>query len=102
MTSDDKDKREARSLLLVIVIAMALLMVAGALFLLVAGDAIHAVFAPGLGLKQSAVIAFFVTTALLIVFAISAGDGLLGELQFVLGSFFTFFVIIWLMIAWIF
>jgi hypothetical protein len=36
------------------------------------------------------------------VFAVSAGDGLLGEIQFILGGFFLFFVIIWLLVAWIF
>jgi hypothetical protein len=38
----------------------------------------------------------------MIVFAISSGDGLLGEIQFILGGFFLFFVIIWLLVAWIF
>jgi hypothetical protein len=34
--------------------------------------------------------------------AIAAGDGLLGEIQFMLAAFGGFFVISWLMIAWIF
>jgi hypothetical protein len=38
----------------------------------------------------------------MIIFAISAGDGLLGEIQFILGGFFLFFVIIWLLVAWVF
>jgi hypothetical protein len=33
---------------------------------------------------------------------VASGDGLLGEIQFVLIAFFLFFIIIWLMIAWIF
>lgn len=98
MTSDDKDKREARSILLAIVVVLTLAAIAAALLLPMLGG----IFAPGLGLKESAVIAFFVTVVLLVVFTLAAGDGLLGELQFILAGFFTFFTILWLMIAWIF
>lgn len=59
-------------------------------------------FTPGLDLRNAAVIAFFVTVATLVVFAFAAGDGLLGELQFMLGDFVSFFLIFWLFIAWIF
>jgi hypothetical protein len=59
-------------------------------------------FAPGLGFTDSAVISFFVTIVIMIIFAISAGDELLGEIQFILGGFFLFFVIIWLLVAWFF
>ncbi len=59
-------------------------------------------FTPGLDLRNAAVIAFFVTVATLVVFAFAAGDGLLGELQFILGGFVSFFLIFWLFIAWIF
>jgi hypothetical protein len=59
-------------------------------------------FTPGLDLRNAAVIAFFVTVATLVVFAFAAGDGLLGELQFMLGGFVSFFLIFWLFIAWIF
>ena len=55
-----------------------------------------------MGLKDSAIIALFATIIIMIVFAIAAGDGLLGEVQFMLGGFFSFFVILWLLIAWIF
>jgi len=57
---------------------------------------------PGLGLKTSAIIAFFTTVTIMTVFAVASGDGLLGEVQFILGAFFAFFVIIWLLLAWIF
>lgn len=66
------------------------------------GEITGGIFNEGLGLKDAAVISFFITIAVLVVFAISAGDGLIGELQFVLGGFFSFFIVIWLMIAWIF
>jgi len=37
-----------------------------------------------------------------VVLALAAGDGLLGELQFMIGAFVSFFVVIWLLVAWIF
>lgn len=102
MNSDDKDKREARTLLLAIVVVLTLAAIAIALLLPILGVISADIFAAGLGLKQSAVIAFFITVVLLVIFALAAGDGLLGELQFILAGFFTFFTILWLMIAWIF
>ncbi|MFT5889857.1 MAG: hypothetical protein ACI9BO_002685, partial [Zhongshania sp.] len=57
---------------------------------------------PGMGLKDAAIAAFFTTVVTLVIFAVAAGDGLLGELQFMLGGFFSFFLVLWLMIAWIF
>jgi hypothetical protein len=39
---------------------------------------------------------------LVALLAIVSGDGLLGEVQFVLAAFFLFFIVFWLMIAWIF
>jgi len=59
-------------------------------------------FSEGVGLKDAAVISFFVTTLLMVVLALAAGDGLLGELQFMIGAFVSFFVVIWLLVAWIF
>ena len=55
-----------------------------------------------MGLKDAAVVSFFVTVVIMIVFAITAGEGLLGEIQFILAAFFVFFIILWLLIAWIF
>lgn len=57
---------------------------------------------PGLGLKQAALWGFGVTFVMFIVFAVVAGEGVLGELEFMLLGFFLFFVIITLLIAWIF
>jgi hypothetical protein len=37
-----------------------------------------------------------------LVFAVAAGDGLIGEIQFIIPGFFLFFVFFWLMLAWIF
>jgi len=60
------------------------------------------VFAPGIGLKTAAIIAVVVSVVLLLVMTAAAGDGLLGEVQFVIPGFFLFFVFFWLMTAWVF
>jgi hypothetical protein len=59
-------------------------------------------FEPGVGLKMASIIGFFVTTTLFIVLAIFAGDGLLGEIQFMIGGFLLFYLIFTVMIAWVF
>lgn len=102
MGSDDKDKRQARATLIAIILVLLLAVIATALLLPMLGELSSGVFSQGIGLKSAAVISFFVTTILLVMLALVSGDGLIGELQFVLGGFFTFFIIIWLMIAWIF
>lgn len=56
----------------------------------------------GLGLKPAAAISFGVTIVVLVGLLVAAGDGLIGEFQFVLPAFFLFFVFNWLLIAWIF
>lgn len=99
---DDKDKNESRKIALAL-IALVVLLGGAMLFMLPALLDIVAVhFSPGLGMKDAAVISFFVTAVIMIVFAIASGDGILGELEFILGGFFIFFVIIWLLIAWVF
>ena len=62
----------------------------------------NAALAPGIGLKTAALWGFGTTVVLFLVFAMVAGDGILGELPFMLGAFFTFFAILTLLIAWIF
>ncbi|WP_372864117.1 hypothetical protein [Spongiibacter sp.] len=81
---------------------LALLVLASAMMMPLLSSFIEQHFSPGLGLRDAAVIAFFVTVITLVVFAFAAGDGLLGELQYILGGFFSFFLVFWLMIAWIF
>jgi|SRR5690554_448739 len=102
MNSDNRDKREARSILLAILALLIVAAIAALLLLPALATTVDTLFSPGLGLKPAAVIAFFVTLVLLVVLALAAGDGLLGELQFILAGFFAFFIIFWLMIAWIF
>ena len=59
-------------------------------------------FEPGVGLKMASIIGFIVVTILFIVFAIFAGDGLFGEIQFMIGGFLLFYLIFTVMIAWVF
>lgn len=100
--SDNRDKAESRRLAVVLVSLVAVIGLGALLMLPALGDIAATQFEPGLGLRDAAVIAFFTTAILFIIFAIAAGDGLLGELQFMLGGFFLFFFIIWLLIAWVF
>lgn len=99
---DSKDKKEARMLAVVLLVMFVALAVAAALALPALTELAATHLAPGLGLKDAALIAFFATLVIMVVFAVAAGDGFLGEIQFMLLSFFAFFVIIWLLLAWIF
>lgn len=102
--SDRRDRKEALRLLAAALTALLLLvLIAGAgayyLFGLNASDP----FAPGLGLKDAAVISFAVSLVVILVMAVvSGGDAILGELPFTILGFLIFFVVFWLMIAWIF
>jgi len=99
--TETRDRREAR----LIVIALGVLVLVGliaAVFALPAlADFSATHLEPGLGLKGAAIASFVVTFVTFVVFAIAAGDGLIGELQFMLLGFFAFFVILWLLIAWV-
>lgn len=100
--TDNKDKDESRKIAIILVSLVIVLGVAIFLTFPTLSEIAVVHLSPGLNLKDSAVISFFVTLVIMIVFAVSSGDGLLGEIQFILGGFFLFFVIIWLLIAWIF
>lgn len=63
---------------------------------------INAALEPGVSLKSSAKYAFVLTLMVLSFFAVVAGDGLLGEIQYILPAFLIFFVFNWLLIAWVF
>lgn len=99
---DRKDKLEARKVLITLIALLFLLGIAVWLLLPEISSFAQTQLAPGLGLKSAAVIAFFITTVLMIIMAIASGDGLIGELPFMLGGFLLFYVIIWLSMAWIF
>lgn len=100
--TDRKDKHQARTLAVALGALLLALGVAAFLMLPQLAELVINHLSPGVGVKDAAVISFFVTVVILVVFAIAAGDGLLGELQFVLASFFMFFVIVWFLVAWIF
>jgi hypothetical protein len=101
---DDRDRREAARLLLAAAIAILVLIVAaGAGMYLLMDLGPSDPFAPGLGLKGAAIISFGVSLVLILVMAVvSGGDAIFGELPFTIAGFLVFFVIFWLMIAWIF
>ena len=80
----------------------AIIAIAGGAIFLFFGPAIMEATSSGIGLRTAAIIAFFLSLIVIIVMAITAGDGLIGELPGMLGGFFAFFVVSWLMIAWIF
>lgn len=85
-------------------IAVSALVLAGlvAVFLLPLGQEAMATMNEGIGLKSAALWGFGTTVALFVLFAVVSGDSLIGEVQFLLGSFFGFFLILTLLIAWIF
>ncbi len=89
-------------LLAVALLAAVLLLGLLVLFLLPAAAPVAASLNEGLGLRDAAPWGFGVTLALFLVLAVAAGDGLIGELQFMLGSFFSFFLILTVLIAWVY
>lgn len=98
----DPGKRSELRTWAVVLSVVGVLIVAGAWFALPLLDGGVEALNAGVTLKTAALWSFGVTVVLLIVFAIAAGDSLIGELQFMLAGFFAFFVIITLLIAWIF
>lgn len=97
--SDLEDRRVSIRLFLIVALVI---VVAAAFLVFVVGPAIAEFFAPGLGLKSAALIAFGATLVVMVVMAVAAGDGLLGELQYMIAGFGGFFVVLWLLIAWAF
>ncbi len=102
---DHRDRKEAARLLLAAAIAILLLIVivgAGLYFIMgIGGDSDP--FSAGLGLKGAALVAFSVSLVVILIMAVvSGGDAIFGELPFTIAGFLIFFVIFWLMIAWIF
>jgi len=101
---DQRDRTEAMYLLIAAAIALLLLIVIiGAGIYLVVGLGEADPFSAGLGLKNAAIVAFGVSLAVILIMAVvSGGDAIFGELPFTIAGFLIFFVIFWLMIAWIF
>jgi len=102
---DRRDRKEATRLFVAAALSLVLLVViVGAglyYFTEVMGPSDP--FSEGLGLKNAALISFAVSfIAILIMAVVSGGDAIFGELPFTIVGFLIFFVIFWLMIAWIF
>lgn len=98
----DTQESKISSKILVILLILAIVFVGAVL--IVAPDVSNTMdaFSQGVGFKDAAIYSFFTTLVLMIILAMAGGDGLIGELQFLLSGFLVFFVIIWLFIAWIF
>ncbi|MGH6864856.1 MAG: hypothetical protein ACREDO_01435 [Methyloceanibacter sp.] len=103
---DRRDRKEATRLFVAVSIALALLIAigfAGLYYLTGWVGSSSDPFAPGLGLKNAALISFGVSFVSILVMVIaSGGDAIIGELPFTIAGFLIFFVVFWLMIAWIF
>lgn len=100
--SDSRDVKESRLIALLILLLCVVL--GGVLLFLLpsVSEFLQTHISPGVGLKQGAVLSFVLSVVVLLVFAIASGDGLLGEVQFILPAFFAFFILNWLLIAWAF
>jgi len=97
-----QDSADRRLSLLLFLAILGVLGAAVAIGWFVLGPAILGAVEPGVGLRTAAIIAFGLSLVVIVVMAIAAGDGLLGQLPAMLLGFLAFFLICWLMIAWIF
>lgn len=101
-TSDGRDRREA----LRILAGLAVVLVVVALGIFLVWPEVQIISAehlePGLGLKTAFLWGFGLAFAVFVAFAIVSGDGLVGELPVMLGTFLLFWVIFSLVVAWIF
>ena len=100
--SDLKDRNDSRKILLSLTVLFIILILSIIFMFPQFFEILSTSTSTGLGLKDSAVVSFFVSLVLVTVLAMVSGDGLLGEVQFVVVAFFLFFIVFWLMIAWIF
>lgn len=99
---DAKDRNSARAVGLALLMVVVLGLAGLVLLVPALGDFVATSLSPGVDLKDAALASFVVTVVLLVLFALVSGDGLLGELQFMLAGFFSFFAILTVLIAWIF
>lgn len=107
--NDSRDSRDSRIALRVLLgfsglvaFLLALIVLAAAVTLPGMSDWVANTFDAGIGLKNAAILAAFLSVGILVLFALVAGDGLIGEFQFLIPGFFLFFAFFWLMVAWIF
>jgi hypothetical protein len=86
-----------------IALVLLLLIGAGGFYLFTDWLAMSDPFSTGLGLKGAALVALGVSfVAILVMTVASGGDAIFGELPFTILGFLIFFVIFWLLTAWIF
>jgi hypothetical protein len=100
--SDQEDKKDALAIAVVLTVLALVIVVVSLVILPAVSEIVKTRLEPGLGVKDSALIAFFVSLLAVIILAVFAGDGLIGELQFIIPGFFMFYLVIWLQLAWIF
>ena len=94
----EERKTTTRLFLVIAVVVVALV----AVLVIFVAPSVSAALEPGVGLRGAAIAAFLVTLGVIVVLMVSAGDGLIGEIQFTLPAFFVFFLLIWVLIAWVF
>lgn len=99
---DSRDRKSARMAGIALLVLVLVIIAVAALLLPALGDFVATSLTPGVDLKGAALAAFIVTVVLFVLFAAVSGDGLIGELQFMLAGFFSFFLILTFLIAWIF
>ena len=103
---DGKEARRAFGLLmgLSILTAFFIALIVLASFMTLPGLSgwVDGTFNDGIGLKWSALISAIVSILVLVGFAVTSGEGLIGEIQFMISGFFLFFCFFWLLIAWVF
>jgi hypothetical protein len=102
---DRRERQDATRLFVAAAIALIVLITIGAAGIYYFAEMVGSAdaFSEGLGLKNAALISFAVSfVAILVMAVVSGGDAILGELPFTIAGFLIFFVIFWLMIAWIF
>lgn len=99
---DAQDRKAARATGIALLVLVLILIAVAAWLLPAAGDFVNTSLDPGVDLKSAALASFIVTVILFVLFAAVSGDGLIGELQFMLAGFFSFFAILTFLIAWIF
>ena len=100
--SDRKDKAESRKIAIGLVCAVLLLVALSVYLIPSLHNVVETQFSPGVGFKQASIISFIVSLVVLCVLAVASGDGLLGELQFIIPGFFAFFLLNTVLIAWVF
>ncbi|ADC72843.1 conserved hypothetical protein [Thioalkalivibrio sp. K90mix] len=105
-TRDRRDSRLALRILLgtsaLAALLVALIVLGAAVTLPGLSEWVATTFDDGMGLQMAALVAAIVSVLVMLVFALAAGEGLIGELQFMIPGFFLFFVFFWLLLAWIF